>query len=481
MVLSNRNLTLYLKNKIERLYMKNNLPLNILKSQSEACKSAIKYLLAKVFLEGRPADKVLSDFFKNNRKYGSRDRRLMLDVSFAVFRWWGWIKVDLSKNLLKQFEDSSSDNQSIFVISNAQLTKIILIACILDNLESIPKEILSLWTEESGVKLQANRPVIFDSDMLKLIDSDFIYKSDSSGQSCKLSIDKLIPKCALEFLPENIDINKLISYFQKRPPMWLRAQTNKIDELILKLKSVNMDAHLSKIVKGAIQINDPRVNLYTLDEFKEGKFEVQDLASQAIGLVCNPKPGERWWDSCAGAGGKSLQLSFLMYGKGSVTASDIREYKLDDLKRRARRAAVSNIRCTPWNGKALKLKKQNNFDGVLVDAPCSCSGTWRRNPDARWNTSVKDINEITKIQTKILQNAATGVKPNGILVYATCSVFTEENQKIVDKFLKSSHNFELEPFINPLTGAKTNGTAQILPWDGNCDATFIAKFRKLKK
>ncbi len=455
--------------------MKNNLSEKIIKSQSVACKLAIKNLLFKVFFEKRPADKVLSDFFKNNRQYGSRDRRLMLDLSFAVFRWWGWLKKLLPEEVSIQFSTQKSD---LFTINNKNLSMLLFNACMLDRLQAIPKEMLSLWTNDAGIKLL---PKLFPESSNNVIQSGietFNYINQSEQRNKKPLITDLIPECALGLFPADVDINRLITFFQKRPPMWLRAQTENISQLLKKLKSAGMDAHLSDTVKGAIFINDPRVNLYTLEEFKNGQFEVQDLASQAIGLVCNPSPGERWWDSCAGAGGKSLQLSFLMQGKGSITASDIREYKLDDLKRRARRAAISNIRCSGWNGKALKLKKQNNFDGVLVDAPCSCSGTWRRNPDAKWNVSVDDVKEISKIQTKVLQNAATGVKPNGVLVYATCSIFNEENQNIIEKFLKSSQNFELEPFTNPLTGKKADGTAQIYPWDGNCDATFIARLRK---
>ncbi len=464
--------------------MKHNLSEKIIKSQSLACKLAIKNLLFRVFIEKRPADKVLSDFFRNNRQYGSRDRRLMLDLSFAVFRWWGWLKKQLPKDTIDQLESQNIiTGIDSLKITNKSLSNLLIEACMLERLQTIPKEMLTIWAKDADIKLPSKLFTESSDDIIQfgIKTLNKIESLEQSGQKIKPLITELIPECAPALFPENIDLNRLITFFQKRPPMWLRAQTENISELLKNLKNANMDAHLSDTVKGAIFINDPRVNLYTLEEFQKGLFEVQDLASQAIGLVCNPSPGERWWDSCAGAGGKSLQLSFLMQGKGSVTASDIREYKLDDLKRRARRAAISNIRCSAWNGKALKLKKQSNFDGVLVDAPCSCSGTWRRNPDAKWNVSVNDVKDISKIQTKILQNAATGVKPNGVLVYATCSIFTEENQNIVDKFLKGNQSFELEPFVNPLTGNKTNGTAQIYPWDGNCDATFIARFRKKNK
>ncbi len=169
-----------------------------------------------------------------------------------------------------------------------------------------------------------------------------------------------------------------------------------------------------------------------------------------------------------------------MKNKGRIVATDIRAYKLDDLKKRAKRAKRANIECKEWDGKALRSNKRYKYDGVLVDAPCTCSGTWRRNPDARWRLSDSEPDEMSNLQMKILQNAATGVKPNGTLIYATCSVLKKENLDLVKKFLLNNKNFIMEPFINPLTENKTKGYLQVYPWDGNCDAMFVAKFRKNK-
>ena len=457
------------------------LPDKIIRTQAQACKFALKNLLFKVFVERRPADKVLSDFFRQNRKFGSRDRRLMLELSFAVFRWWGWLKELVSKEILEQFKFFKGSIND-FHISDRQLSALLLGAVVLDSLDSVPDEILSLWSREAGIKLN---PEFFNENKGYFFDNAISKFKKLNNANCKNNkrsklINELIPEKVLSQFDTGVNLNLLIEYFQQRPPMWLRAQTADLSVLLNGFKKVEMEAYLSKNVNGAIYINNPKINLYTLDEFRKGLFEVQDLASQAIGLACNPKPGERWWDACAGAGGKSLQLSFLMKGKGSITASDIRAYKLDDLKRRAKRARISNIRCSAWNGKPLKFKKRETFDGVLVDAPCSCSGTWRRNPDAKWNITSEGVDEISQIQRKILASAATGVKQGGILVYATCSIFKKENNDVVELFLKENKDYKLEPFKHPITGEETNGMLQIYPWDGNCDATFITKFRKIK-
>ena len=127
-------------------------------------------------------------------------------------------------------------------------------------------------------------------------------------------------------------------------------------------------------MKKAIKLYNPRVNLYELKSFRAGNFEVQDLASQSLGFACQAKPGERWWDVCAGAGGKTMLLADHMQSKGLVVATDIREWKLQDLKKRAKRARFSNV-TTKALKKGRASSKNHTFDGVLVDAPCSCTGT----------------------------------------------------------------------------------------------------------
>src|SRR5690606_10252812 len=101
-------------------------------------------------------------------------------------------------------------------------------------------------------------------------------------------------------------------------------------------------------------------------------------------VVCDPEPGERWWDACAGAGGKALHLASLMRGKGVVVASDVNEHRLKELVRRCRRSPFRNVSSKVWSGKHT-VGKPRSYDGVLVDAPCSAIGTWRRNPDSRWS------------------------------------------------------------------------------------------------
>jgi 16S rRNA (cytosine967-C5)-methyltransferase len=273
-------------------------------------------------------------------------------------------------------------------------------------------------------------------------------------------------------------MSELIAWLQRRPPLWLRIQHADARAVLKELAEVDplIKPHLA--IPNAASMGPTRASLYNAPVYKEGRVEIQDLSSQAVGAVCAPRPGQRWWDCCAGGGGKSLLLASLMGGKGVVVASDIRTYKLQELKHRARRGNFSNITTRDWNGGSVPSDKAT-FDGVLVDAPCTGSGTWRRNPWARWTLRERDIDELAASQAKLLSNASTAVRPGGVLVYATCSMFKRENGTVVQAFLDSHTNFRLEPFRHPLlANEQTGGMVQTWPWDGDCDAMFVARMRR---
>jgi 16S rRNA (cytosine967-C5)-methyltransferase len=243
----------------------------------------------------------------------------------------------------------------------------------------------------------------------------------------------------------------------------------------LTVSGASVEPH--QILKDAFAVRT-KVNLFSLETYRSGKFEIQDLASQCVSIVAAPKPGERWLEPCAGAGGKSLHLAQLMNRKGCVVAGDIREAKLEDLRRRARRAGFPNIQTRAHNGGV--WKGRHLFDGVLVDAPCSCSGVWRRNPGAQWKLKPTDIDELSATQEQILGNYADALRENGVLVYATCSLFDAENSAVVRRFLDTHDEYKLDPFPHPLTGNIVPGMVRIDSVDGNCDALFIARMRKVK-
>ncbi len=209
-----------------------------------------------------------------------------------------------------------------------------------------------------------------------------------------------------------------------------------------------------------------------------GGFEFQDLASQCIGLVCQAKENEKWWDVCAGSGGKSLLLADEMQNKGKIMATDIRKKILEQFKKRIKRTQYTNIKIKDLGDVCFS---QELFDGVLVDAPCSCTGIWRRNPDLRWTSNADICKKSTQNQLEILRMASMKVKEKGILIYATCSLSQQENEEIISNFLKQNKSFQLESFINPLTGEQTKGMLRInfQPFDN--DGMFVARLVRVDK
>jgi len=150
---------------------------------------------------------------------------------------------------------------------------------------------------------------------------------------------------------------------------------------------------------------------------------------------------------CAGGGGKTMQLAAMLEGKGAVHASEIRDYKLKDLKERAKRAGFFHIQTYAWDGEKVPHfsgQKNRMMDGVLVDAPCSGSGTWRRNPDAKYRPYDDSLRTLCQLQERLLSLGATRVKVGGKLVYATCSWLVEENEAVVERFLARHPGFKLQ-------------------------------------
>lgn len=194
---------------------------------------------------------------------------------------------------------------------------------------------------------------------------------------------------------------------------------------------------------------EDRPNVAATAAFRDGLVERQDEGSQLAALLVDARPGQRVVDFCAGAGGKTLALAAAMENKGSLFACDVEEWRLERAGERLRRAGAHNVtrkalatHRDPW----VKRHKAA-FDRVLVDAPCSGTGAWRRNPDARWRTAPDDLARVVALQGEILDSACRLVKPGGRLVYVTCSLLPEENETQVARFLAAHADFRPLPLL----------------------------------
>jgi 16S rRNA (cytosine967-C5)-methyltransferase len=264
---------------------------------------------------------------------------------------------------------------------------------------------------------------------------------------------------------------------QREPKLWLRAKRGTAGSLAEKLFA----ADASPLLPDALNYRGEE-DLFKTPEFHAGEFEIQDIASQVVGLLCDPQPGETWWDTCAGEGGKTLHLSDLMQNKGMLWASDRAEWRLTKLKRRAGRAKVFNYRSVFWDG-GKKLPTKTKFDGVLVDAPCSGIGTWQRNPQARWTTEPNDVRELSEIQKKLLANVAPSVKPGGKLIFSVCTLSRAETTEVAVAFSASQPDFEPLVWDSVKFEERTaNKFSQVTIWpqDLNGNGMFIAGWRRKK-
>lgn len=256
----------------------------------------------------------------------------------------------------------------------------------------------------------------------------------------------------------NTWLNELKS-LNEAAPLVIRVNTlkNTTSNIESELSEQQVVFTESELTTNAI-ILQKRINVFSTELFKDGFVEVQDEGSQVIGDFCNVKPGMRVIDACAGAGGKSMQLAALMENKGKLIAMDVEQWKLDECKKRARRAGAFNIEPRLIEGSKTIKKLENSADVVLLDVPCTGTGVLRRNPDAKWKLNPEFLEKVKITQQQILQEYCKMVKPGGNLIYSTCSIFQDENQIQVEKFLETNKDFSfveekiLSPFLNGTDG-----------------------------
>ena len=258
----------------------------------------------------------------------------------------------------------------------------------------------------------------------------------------------------------------------RRAPLWLRLQATEPEKIFAEFAALGWQCRPSGVLPDAVELLGD-LDVTKTSAWKTGQVEVQDLGSQLLLETLGLAPGEHWLDACAGAGGKSLQLARLLGPAGTVEAHDIRPAALAELGTRATRAGLANIHPTsrPTTG---------DYDGVLVDAPCSGSGTWRRSPHLKWTTTPALVTERAALQATLLTRFAQCVRPGGRLVYATCSLSPQENESIVAAFLAGHPEFHPEPFARTFgfTPHADGGGLTILPARHHTDGFFVASLRR---
>lgn len=242
-------------------------------------------------------------------------------------------------------------------------------------------------------------------------------------------------------------------------PLTIRANRLKIDRVQLqkRLQEEGLSSRFTEIAPDGLYL-EKRFSLHNSPAFKQGLFEVQDEASQYVSSLINPPPDATVLDACAGAGGKTLHLAALMQNRDTILATDRDARRLQELATRARRAGARNITVIAPEETTRLNEYRSHCDIVLLDAPCSGSGTMRRNPDLRLRLTEEKIKDYQKLQQEVLETYCHFTRPGGKLVYVTCSFMPEENEEIVEHFLTRHPEFEREgDFIHTLPSQQ--------PWD----------------
>ena len=341
-----------------------------------------------------PIDVFVSRYFRNHRAIGSKDRKKIANTLFALIRWKALLDFLLPKTT--SWEQRLNLYQTIDPLS-------------FKNRHDIP------------IEKRVSFPTwIFDRLVAKYGEQNALSFCLASNQKAPITIRANLMKTSRQFL-----LSKWEKKYAISPCLY---------------------------AKTGIQFDQP-IHLTSLPEFKSGLFEIQDEGSQLIAEHLDVKEGDHVLDYCAGSGGKTLAFAHKMKGKGQIYLYDSRPYILTEAKKRLKRAGIQNALILTKK----QLKKpslQNRMNWILLDVPCSGSGTFRRNPDMKWRLSPNAIKNLALKQREIFKHALSLLHPNGKIVYATCSVFSEENEKQIDYFTKHYPFIVKRPFFSSLPKAR---------------------------
>ncbi|UOE40356.1 methyltransferase domain-containing protein [Chryseobacterium suipulveris] len=357
------------------------------------------------FEKNKYADKVIERLLKSHKKWGSQDRAVVSEIFYNIIRW---------KRRLEYYMGEGVKPGNIYKLILAYL----------------------LWSKTHYKKFEEFEGIKIADILTKL----------KKGTVPTKAIEYSIPDWLAETLEKELGKNweKEMDALNEQAPTILRANTLKTTpkHLVEELKEENVQSFQIRNYPDAVQLEEKK-NVFLTSAFKEGLFEVQDASSQKIGEFLDVKEGMRVVDACAGAGGKTLHLAALMKNKGQIIALDIFEWKLAELKRRAKRAGAHNIETRFIEDNKVIKRLHEKADRLLIDAPCSGLGVLKRNPDSKWKIDQDFIDRIKGEQQQILQDYSKMLKKGGKMIYATCSILPSENNKQVEVFLKNNPEFQL--------------------------------------
>ena len=409
-------------------------------------------LLGAIEADRRPADAVANEFLRNRRFIGGGDRRDISEITWSVLRarrrlgWWlERIGAPVTPRLLAlamMVLGGMSPHRAESNFGGSRFAPA--------PLDDVEKRALAQLATHT-----LDHPNMSDGVRLEI--PDFVVDKFRARIGARLDAE-----CAAMLIQAPLDLRVNLLKTTREAAMEalardrLRAEPTKLSPWGLRLAA--------------------RQHVTASAAFRDGLVEIQDEGSQLVALLADVKPGMRVVDYCAGAGGKTLALAMMMENKGHLVACDVSAPRLDAAIKRLRRAGVHNAeRHLFAAGDKWAKRQERKCDVVLIDAPCTGTGTWRRNPDARLRLTAQDLAELTVKQASIMDEAQRLVKPGGHLIYATCSVLDEENDAQIEAFLTRHTQFALVPLDETWPEHLRGPMLRLSPARDQTDGFFAAR------
>ncbi|MBI2511205.1 MAG: RsmB/NOP family class I SAM-dependent RNA methyltransferase [Opitutae bacterium] len=419
----------------------------------------------------------IKDLLGRNRALGSRDRRLYRELIYTVIRYLPWLEPLLTRDenvaaqlaawLAPEMKDTSAYR-----------------AALLEGWPATPPPLAEKSTVLrarffSALGGRASRPdepppALAKPDSPSLAAAaDIVADIAADNNTGTFAPAALLPAWFREHCPDAFASAQLDALLA-RAPIWIRLQANDRAMVLDEFRRKSWEPRATPVSPDAFAL-PPNAEVANTDAYRRGFVEIQDLGSQLVLAHAPVHAGERWLDACAGAGGKTLQLAHAVGATGRVDATDIRPAMLEELRERATRARLTNVHLPPAK---LRNTEFARYDGVLVDAPCSGSGTWRRLPHMKWHTRPETIPQFAAQQLAILSANAAHVRPGGLLVYATCSLSHVENHDVAAAFLAAHPEFSAEKPARDLGGRFDGTGTTLLPATHDSDGFYVALLRR---
>ena len=399
--------------------------------------------LYKIDKEEAYSNIVLDEMIKQNNKIlNDKDIGLISEIVYGVTTW----KLTLDE-VVKKYSSIRLKKISPWILNILRMSIYQIIF-----LDKIPKSA----AVNEGVNLakrygHKSSSGFVNAVLRKVSKQDYEDITKENNQIEEISKKTSMPQWIIEELDKEglslDEIYEICKCSNIRPKLSIRINKLKTSKKELKEKLEQKGIEVEEgILEDFLFLNKVK-NIENIKEFKEGLFTVQDEAAGLTALILNPQKGQTILDACSSPGGKTTYIGEIVENDASIEAWDIHEHRVKLVEQTAKRLGITNIKTKVQDATEYKEEYFEKFDKILLDVPCLGLGVLRRKPDIKWQRKKEDIEEITDIQYKILSNCSKYLKKDGEIVYSTCSILKDENQKVVQRFLEENSNFKLQKIL----------------------------------